>query len=156
MISTAKAKLQKIAIIMVIWATVVTIALIIIVVFAFNRLRHRPEYLGHSADSYVSDAESGHKSEVGSVFNLDIDQQGPIVTGEGHEVGVNIDCNNDFEVEKISALFEEDDNCGSCATTVAQGESRPNFRNVMTNGHQATSSGQFRGLFFPDSGSTTF
>jgi hypothetical protein len=162
LLSTTKGKLKLITIIMIVWATIVTAALIIIVIFAFNRLRSRSEFMGESADSYVSDAESGHKADIASVINFDMGpHDGPVVTGEGREVEVNIDGGNgrqhDFEVEHVSAMFEEDD--GTRAATASSGgdgrhQSRPNFRNAVTNSRMATS--QFRGLYFPDSGASSF
>jgi hypothetical protein len=95
-----------------------------------------------------------------------------VASGEGREVGIQEEDGADvrhqgpsqqheFEVEKISALFDEDDNDESPGAAAGGGggagsaaEARPNFRNVVTTNRAGT--GQFRQLFFPDSGSSTF
>ena len=187
-IQNAKTKFNIITAIMVVWATIVTLAIIIMVVVVFTFMRNRPELaIIPSAESYTSDAESGHtKSCIGdddqdedmqqnvtSVVNLNFGQR-KVASGEGREIDIQEEEGADarqqgpsqqheFEVEKISALFEEDDNdespggaAGGGAADAAAGgiQARPNFRNVVTTNRAGT--GQFRQLFFPDSGSSTF
>lgn len=180
-IQNAKTKFNIITAIMVVWATIVTLAIIIMVVVVFTFMRNRPELAAiPSADSYMSDAETGHpKSQLGddddeeeipenvtSVVNLNFGQ-GKIASGEGREVDVKEEADvrqqvpsqqHEFEVEKISALFEEDEN-DEAPTAAAEAipggiQARPNFRNAVTTSRAGT--GQFRALFFPDSGSSTF
>lgn len=180
-IQNAKTKFNIITAIMVVWATIVTLAIIIMVVVVFTFMRNRPELAIPSADSYMSDAETGHpKSQLGdddddeeempenvtSVVNLNFGQ-GKVASGEGREVDVKEDADvrqqvpsqqHEFEVEKISALFEEDEN-DEAPTAAAESipggiQARPNFRNAVTTSRAGT--GQFRALFFPDSGSSTF
>src|SRR6218665_974571 len=186
-IQNAKTKFNIITAIMVVWATIVTLAIIIMVVVVFTFMRNRPELSAiPSAESYTSDAETGHtKSYLGddddeeeeevpqnitSAVNLNFGQR-KVASGEGREIDVPGEENADvrqqvssqqheFEVEKVSALFEEDDGdeapaAAAAAESISGGiQARPNFRNAVTTSRAGT--GQFRALFFPDSGSSTF
>lgn len=180
-IQNAKTKFTIITGIMVVWATIVTLAIIILAVVVFSCMRKRPELsLIPSAESYFSDAETGtgiNKSQVGddddedndivsqksaSVVNLNFGH-GNVASGEGHEVGDQKEeeeiqppgQQHEFEVEKISALFEEDEDTDGPRETMPDNmHVQPNFRGAVTSGRTGT--GQFRALFFPDSGSSSF
>jgi len=181
-IQNAKNKFNILTAIMVVWATIVTLAIIIMVVVVFTFMRNRPELAIPSADSYSSDAETGHpKSYIGdddeeeeipqnvtSAVNLNFGR-GKVASGEGREIDLQEEEEADvrqqgpsqqheFEVEKISALFEEDERDeapAAAAESIPGGiQARPNFRNAVTTSRAGT--GQFRALFFPDSGSSTF
>lgn len=181
-IQNAKTKFTIITGIMVVWATIVTLAIIVMSVVVFSCMRNRPELaLIPSAESYISDAETGtgnNKSQLGddddedndivsqksaSVVNLNFGH-GNVASGEGREVGDREEeeevqpsgQQHEFEVEKISALFEEDEDTeGPRETTMPDNmHVQPNFRGAVTSGR--TGMGQFRALFFPDSGSSSF
>jgi len=178
-IQNAKSKFNILTAIMVVWATIVTLAIIIMVVVVFTFMRNRPELAIPSAESYTSDAENGHqKSYIGdddeeeeipqnvtSAVNLNFGR-GKVTSGEGREVDIQEEevrqqgpsQQHEFEVEKISALFEEDEHDeapAAAAESIPGGiQARPNFRNAVTTSRAGT--GQFRALFFPDSGSSTF
>lgn len=173
-IRNAKSKFNIITGVLVVWATIVTLVIIIMVVVVFTFMRNRPELAEiPSAESYMSDAETGHhKSHLGddddcisqnaaSVVNLNFGH-GKVASGEGREVEVQEEqdirppgVQHEFEVEKISALFEDDEDAeGSSEILPGSLNVQPNFRGAVTSGRPGT--GQFRTLFFPDSGSSTF
>lgn len=179
-IQSAKTKFTIITGIMVVWATIVTLAIIIMAVVVFSCMRNGPKLsLIPSAESYFSDAETGsgnNKSQLGdddedndiisqksaSVVNLNFGR-GNVASGEGREVGAQEEQEeiqppgqqHEFEVEKISALFEEDEDTEGPRETMPDSmHVQPNFRGAVTSGRTGT--GQFRALFFPDSGSSSF
>lgn len=173
-IRNAKSKFNIITGVLVVWATIVTLVIIVMVVVVFTFMRNRPELAEMpSAESYMSDAETGHpKSYLGddddsvsqntaSAVNLNFGR-GKVASGEGREVEVQEEQDirppgeqHEFEVEKISALFEDDDDAEGYPETLSGSMNvQPNFRGAVTSGRPGT--GQFRTLFFPDSGSSTF
>jgi len=146
-ISSTRDKLNLITVVLIAWAVIMSAAIAILVSLVFTKLRSQTDDpLAHwtqddGAESYVTDND-GEESSVGNPWefspnfvDLDVghneEEDGDdLPTGEGRTVEVNGAEDSDVEVERIEALFHEEDvNIGSRPSQQRQ----TNVRSALNN-----------------------
>ena len=156
-------QLSVASITLIAWATLITLAIVILVSVIFRRLRRGRGNSGRSnhagwptTASVTSDAESGIANDAMSDRASVIDFE-----PEDDDAAANASYDHrDLDVEKINGLFEDDHPTAEVHATNANlasvSSKQPNFSKAITRDIGGHGSARIRGLFLPDSGSSTF
>jgi len=177
-ISTTRHKLSIVTIALIVWAIIITLAILIMVALIFTRLRKtqssdcQRENMSspESCVSNTSDVEFGSTNIQNTSRKMKDTLKGASLNFEGHcfDSARGSQENSDIETERVEALFEEDGEHESWEETwrKKRNPDLANFNNILENSHSQDvpdsgenafiGRGRVGGLFLPDVGSSTF
>jgi hypothetical protein len=152
------------------WAGIVTLAIVLIGVFVFRRVRRsqQAEQKWSSAASQFSDAETGSMRSMSAASSV-VDLSSPAGKGvsnkafQGSAVEVNLDQfpavpdlnREDLDFDNVRGIFDDDvETTGEDSYDPSLSNAKAAFGTVVPKGADGSVSKGMRGLFLPDKGNS--